>query len=91
MIEFVDLGNRVRLYQKELDAAERRSEIRNRPLKPARTDTAGHTEAGSARTEERTPAPRVDEFSAVINFEYVPSGRILMNQEAREHIVDFFQ
>lgn len=33
----------------------------------------------------------VDEFTAVINFELVPSGRIHMNREAREHIVDFFQ
>jgi len=33
----------------------------------------------------------VDEFAVVINFELVPSGKIHMNREAREHIVDFFQ
>ena len=32
-----------------------------------------------------------DEFSAVINFQLVPSGKIHMNREEREHIVDFFQ
>jgi hypothetical protein len=36
-------------------------------------------------------AREVDEYAAVINFELVPSGRIHMNREAREHIVDFFQ
>ena len=32
-----------------------------------------------------------DEYSGVISFEYVPSGKILLNKEAREHIIDFFQ
>ena len=32
-----------------------------------------------------------DEFSAVINFELVPSGKIYVNREVREHIIDFFQ
>ena len=31
------------------------------------------------------------EYSSAINFEYVPSGKIHMNREARDRIVDFFQ
>ena len=30
-------------------------------------------------------------YSSTINFEYVPSGKIHMNREARNRIVDFFQ
>ncbi len=30
-------------------------------------------------------------FSAPINFEYLPSGRILLNREARKQIIDFFE
>ncbi len=32
-----------------------------------------------------------EEYSAVINFQLVPTGIIHMNREVREHIVDFFQ
>lgn len=32
-----------------------------------------------------------DGYSAPINFEYLPSGRILLNREARKQIIDFFE
>jgi hypothetical protein len=31
------------------------------------------------------------EFFAPINFEYLPSGKIQLNREARERIIDFFE
>ncbi|HSR52409.1 MAG TPA: hypothetical protein VLV83_16400 [Acidobacteriota bacterium] len=27
----------------------------------------------------------------VVNFEYVPSGRVRLNQEERQHLIDFFE
>ncbi|MEJ2077020.1 MAG: hypothetical protein P8020_13245 [Acidobacteriota bacterium] len=30
-------------------------------------------------------------YSTPINFEYLPSGRILLNREARKQIIDFFE
>jgi hypothetical protein len=33
------------------------------------------------------------EFSPItpINFQYIPSGRIHLNEESRQHLIDFFQ
>jgi hypothetical protein len=30
-------------------------------------------------------------YSTPINFEYLPSGRIMLNREARKQIIDFFE
>ena len=30
-------------------------------------------------------------YSTLINFEYLPSGRIHLNREARKQIIDFFE
>lgn len=43
--------------------------------------TGPRTTAGSAKRE----------YSTAINFEFVPSGKIHMNREARNRIIDFFQ
>jgi hypothetical protein len=34
---------------------------------------------------------RASEYKAPINFEYLPSGRILLNREARKQVIDFFE
>ena len=50
------------------------------------TSDNGHREAPAA-----VKSGRVEEFSTPINFEYLPSGKILLNREAREQIIDFFE
>ncbi len=34
---------------------------------------------------------RASEYKAPINFEYLPSGRILLNRDARKQVIDFFE
>ena len=76
-----------------------------RELAWQRRNSTGRVESAAQKTEAEnhgnesaaviTPVlsePVVsDEYSGVISFEYVPTGKILLNQEAREHIIDFFQ
>ena len=40
---------------------------------------------------EAKKAERATEYRAPINFEYLPSGRILLNREARKQVIDFFE
>jgi hypothetical protein len=56
-------------------------------------DGGGLNLATGIPVKESNPFPvnGVDEFAAVINFQLVPSGRLHMNREVREHIVDFFR
>jgi len=45
-------------------------------------------------TEGSTPVAknsRAAAYSTPINFEYLPSGKIHLNREAREQIIDFFE
>jgi hypothetical protein len=47
---------------------------------------------GEQNQERRTAKSGGGEgFSTPINFEYLPSGRILLNREARKQIIDFFE
>lgn len=41
--------------------------------------------------EDQALVNEADVFSAAINFQAVPSGRVQMDREAREHIIDFFR
>lgn len=53
----------------------------------------------SQKTDTSVPAPlpvrvrsrSAHSPSAVINFEYIPSGKIHLNHEEHEHLVDFFE
>jgi len=45
----------------------------------------------SINDEDQALVNEEDVFSAVINFQLVPSGRVHMNREVREHIIDFFR
>ena len=57
-----------------------------------KTKAENHANESAAVITPVLPEPVVsDEYSGVISFEYVPTGKILLTQEAREHIIDFFQ
>lgn len=57
----------------------------------------GRPQPGSASDDPvyagRTPAPAppADAFTTSINFDYLPSGRIYLNQDARNQLIDFFE
>jgi len=83
------LTNVVRVSERGMGGVNRSQELSRVGESPVRginlaTETFGRDSALFSGNE-------VDEFSAVINFQLVPSGRIHMNREEREHIVDFFQ
>ncbi len=46
---------------------------------------------GRPYTDSAPAASKVAEFLTPINFEYLPSGKIQLNREAREQIIDFFE
>lgn len=54
----------------------------------------GREKARTEKTSEAAPS-RVQangkSRAGVINFEYVPSGRLHLNQEERQLLIDFFQ
>lgn len=88
-----DLANIPRVLQRELDGVSKRSEVN-------RSEPAGGktVKSESSPAEAAQPVPvatskvhLVEEYSAIINFEFVPSGKIHLNREAREHIIDFFE
>jgi hypothetical protein len=83
------LTNVVRVSEREMGGVNRSKELSYVGESPVRgismaTETLGGESAPFFGNE-------VDEFAAVINFQLVPSGKIHMNREEREHIVDFFQ
>jgi hypothetical protein len=83
------LTNTARQPERELGGVTRRSELGQGLKGPG-----GDLEMTSDKPATEAPVLRtnkVDEYAAIINFELVPSGRIHMNREVREHIVDFFQ
>lgn len=79
------LNNGPRIPDRELDEVTRNDRLNHgvKGLNQARET--------SAQDSNFVPGDEIDEFTAVINFDLVPSGRLHMNREAREHIVDFFQ
>ncbi len=53
-----------------------------------------HSKVKSIPRVSRSAAARVagaDRVRGLINFEFVPSGKVHLNREAREHIIDFFK
>lgn len=57
-----------------------------------KTKAENHTNDSAAAITPALPeSGSSDEYSDVISFEYLPTGTIQLNQEAREHIIDFFQ
>jgi len=83
------LANIPREPDRELSGITRRSDA-GKGLK----GPGGDLKVTSEKPATEAPVLRaneVDEYAAIINFELVPSGKIHMNREVREHIVDFFQ
>ncbi len=84
-----ELQNILRTYQKEVGSVKKSS---------AKEPSNGRTQKDSDNAtqeplSERVLQPskaQVDTYST-INFEYVPSGRINLNHEAEQHIIDFFE
>jgi hypothetical protein len=84
------LSNLARLFHREVQELDRRTDV-SRTRKAPGTDLKLASAKTQTETGKVSRTGDVDEYAAVINFELVPSGRIAMNREAREHIVDFFQ
>jgi hypothetical protein len=84
------LSNLVRLFHRGVQELDRRTDV-SRSKKAPGTDLKLASAKPQTGTEKLSRTGDADEYAAVINFELVPSGRIAMNREAREHIVDFFQ
>jgi len=83
------LTNVVRVSEREMGGVNRSKELSHIGKSPVRgINMASETLGGEAAP---FVGSEVDEFASVINFQLVPSGRIHMNREEREHIVDFFQ
>lgn len=86
MIEFSGQINSVlRSYQKNQSPAVRANESRK---------TSGSEKSEASATPQKAAVSggaSVDEYTTVINFEYVPSGKVQLNTEARRQIIDLFQ
>jgi hypothetical protein len=83
------LTNLARVPEREVGGMTRRNELSRVGTSSVKGLSLGA--ATSGKEGNLFFGKDVDEFAAVINFHLIPSGRIHMNREAREHIVDFFQ
>jgi len=61
------------------------------PAKSRKKNASVEVKDGTKKTVQTYSHTGRTEYSTTINFEYVPSGRIHMNREARNRIIDFFQ
>ena len=92
MVEFGgQIDSLSRTHHREL-AWQRRNSTGRVESAGHKTKAENHTNDSVAAVTPVLPEPVAsDEYSGVISFEYVPTGNIHLNQEAREHIIDFFQ
>ncbi len=91
----VELGGQVdslsRSHHREL-AWQRRNGSGKAESAGRKISAENHGDGSVAAIKPVQPEPAAsDEYSGVISFEYLPTGKINLNQEAREHIIDFFQ
>jgi len=83
------LASLVRVADRELGGVTRSKEMNQ--VGESRGVELNLVDIPSSNDEGQVLVNEADVFSAVINFQLVPSGRVQMNREAREHIIDFFR
>jgi len=75
----------LREYQRDTHPTGRRSEVRSGSRDS--NGSSGKTSSG----DSPAGAGGGEEYATVINLDYVPSGKVYLNKEAQQHIIDFFQ
>lgn len=92
MIEFNGgVYNILRSYQKDVPSGVRRAESKDASRGTERVNLEQKAGSSEPAVGTKVVEPAADEYSTVINFEYLPSGRLHLNHRTRQHIVDFFR
>ena len=90
MIEFTgDLQYLLRRSQQDANVTVRRA-LAKAGATLKNDGTGESAESSSHGLDERETETRLQE-SSMINFEYLPAGKLRLNQEERRHIIDFFE
>ncbi|HSR70138.1 MAG TPA: hypothetical protein VLU25_19575 [Acidobacteriota bacterium] len=80
MIEFTGQVNPIlRIAERQSALQGRREAALENKARTSQAASAAHSLAAS------------EEGPGVVNFEYVPSGRVQLNQQERQHLIDFFE
>jgi hypothetical protein len=81
-----ELQNILRNYQKEASSVRRSSPKESSSDRPDAGPAMPSQEEVKANGTAHPPGDPTP-----INFQYIPSGRIHLNEESRQHLIDFFE
>jgi hypothetical protein len=85
-----ELQHILRSYQKEASSVRKSSPKESSTDRPDAGPAMPGQEEDGAKVNGAAAGPSLSPLTP-INFQYIPSGRIHLNEESRQHIIDFFQ